>query len=85
MPTYLYGTLLAGQYKTPAIDCEVQAYYTNTVPVDANRGAGRPEACFLVETLVDQAAREIGVDPAELRRQNFIPPERVPLSKRPSP
>ena len=78
VPTYLYGTLLAGQYKTPAIYCDVQAYYTNTVPVDANRGAGRPEACFLIETLVDQAAREIGVDPAELRRQNFIPTDAFP-------
>jgi len=72
IPTYLYATLLAGQYKTPAIYCDVQAYYTNTAPVDAYRGAGRPEASFLLETLVDQAAAETGRDPAELRRRNFI-------------
>ena len=73
VPTYLYATLLAGQYKAPAIYCEVQAYYTNTAPVDAYRGAGRPEASFLIETLVEQAAHEIGKDPAAFRRQNFIP------------
>ena len=78
IPTYLYATLLAGQYKTPAIYCDVQAYYTNTVPVDAYRGAGRPEASFLLETLVDQAARELGKDPAEFRRQNFIPKDAFP-------
>jgi carbon-monoxide dehydrogenase large subunit len=78
IPTYLYGTLLAGQYKTPAIYCDVQAYYTNTVPVDAYRGAGRPEASFLLETLMDQAAHEIGMDPAEFRRRNFIPKDAFP-------
>jgi carbon-monoxide dehydrogenase large subunit len=78
IPTYLYATLLAGQYKTPAIYCDVQAYYTNTVPVDAYRGAGRPEASFVLETLVDQAAHELGKDPAELRRQNFIPKDAFP-------
>lgn len=78
IPTYLYGTLLAGQYKTPAIYCDVQAYYTNTVPVDAYRGAGRPEASFLLETLMDQAAKEIGMDPAEFRRRNFIPKDAFP-------
>ncbi|MGE3741733.1 MAG: xanthine dehydrogenase family protein molybdopterin-binding subunit [Geminicoccaceae bacterium] len=78
IPTYLYGTLLAGQYKTPAIYCDVQAYYTNTVPVDAYRGAGRPEASFLLETLMDQAALELGKDPAEFRRQNFIPKDAFP-------
>ncbi|MDX6748865.1 xanthine dehydrogenase family protein molybdopterin-binding subunit [Geminicoccaceae bacterium 1502E] len=78
IPTYLYGTLLAGQYKTPAIYCDVQAYYTNTAPVDAYRGAGRPEASFLIETLVDQAASEIGMDPAELRRKNFVPKTAFP-------
>ncbi len=78
VPTYLYGTLLAGQYKTPAIYCDVQAYYTNTAPVDAYRGAGRPEASFLLETLYDQAAREIGKDPAEFKRQNFIPKDAFP-------
>ncbi len=78
IPTYLYATLLAGQYKTPAIYCDVQAYYTNTVPVDAYRGAGRPEASFLLETLVDQAAIELGMDPADIRRKNFIPKDAFP-------
>ena len=78
IPTYLYATLLAGQYKTPAIYCEVDALYTNTAPVDAYRGAGRPEATYLLETLVEQAARETGRDPAELRRQNFIQPDQFP-------
>ncbi len=78
VPTYLYGTLLAGQYKTPVIYVDVQAYYTNTAPVDAYRGAGRPEASFLLETLMDQAAHELGKDPAEFRRQNFIPKDAFP-------
>jgi carbon-monoxide dehydrogenase large subunit len=72
VPTYLYGTLLSGQYEIPAIYCEVDAVYTNTVPVDAYRGAGRPEATFVVERLVEVGARELGMDPAELRRKNFI-------------
>src|SRR5881396_1000157 len=72
VPTYLYGTLLSGQYEIPAIYCEVDAVYTNTVPVDAYRGAGRPEATFVVERLVETAAREMSVDPAELRKRNFI-------------
>ncbi|HLH93395.1 MAG TPA: xanthine dehydrogenase family protein molybdopterin-binding subunit [Xanthobacteraceae bacterium] len=72
VPTYLYGTLLSGQYDIPHIYCEVDAVYTNTVPVDAYRGAGRPEATFVVERLVEVGARELGIDPAELRRKNFI-------------
>jgi len=72
VPTILYGTLLAGQYRTPAIFCEVKAVFTNTAPVDAYRGAGRPEATYVVERLVEQTARELKVDPAELRRRNFI-------------
>jgi carbon-monoxide dehydrogenase large subunit len=72
VPTYLYGTLLSGQYAIPSIYCEVDAVYTNTVPVDAYRGAGRPEATFVVERLVEKAARELGADPAELRRKNFV-------------
>jgi carbon-monoxide dehydrogenase large subunit len=72
VPTYLYGTLLAGQYKTPAIYVAVDAVFTNTTPVDAYRGAGRPEATFLLERIVELAARELGTDPAELRRKNFI-------------
>ena len=60
VPTYLYATLLSGQYDIPAIYCEVDAVYTNTVPVDAYRGAGRPEATFVVERLVEVGARELG-------------------------
>jgi carbon-monoxide dehydrogenase large subunit len=72
VPTYLYATLLSGQYAIPAIYCEVQAVYTNTAPVDAYRGAGRPEATYVVERLVEEAARQLKIDPAELRRRNFI-------------
>ncbi|MBX6426241.1 MAG: xanthine dehydrogenase family protein molybdopterin-binding subunit [Variibacter sp.] len=72
IPTYLYATLLSGQYAIPHIYCEVDAVYTNTVPVDAYRGAGRPEATFVVERLVEVGARELGIDPPELRRRNFI-------------
>ncbi len=72
VPTYLYATLLSGQYGIPAIYCEVDAVYTNTVPVDAYRGAGRPEATFVVERLVEVGARELGIDPADLRKKNFI-------------
>ena len=72
VPTILYATLLAGQYTTPVIYCEVAAAFTNTTPVDAYRGAGRPEATYVVERLVETAARELKLDPAELRRRNFI-------------
>jgi carbon-monoxide dehydrogenase large subunit len=71
-PTYLHATLLSGQYVIPSIFSNVKAVYTNTVPVDAYRGAGRPEATYIVERLVETAARDLGVDPAELRRKNFI-------------
>ncbi len=72
IPTILYATLLAGQYTTPAIHVEVTAVFTNTAPVDAYRGAGRPEATYVVERLVETAARELKLDPAEIRRRNFI-------------
>jgi len=72
VPTILYATLLAGQYKTPAIYAEVKAVFTNTAPVDAYRGAGRPEASYVVERIVEQAARDMKMDPAQIRRQNFI-------------
>ncbi|HSW21282.1 MAG TPA: xanthine dehydrogenase family protein molybdopterin-binding subunit, partial [Burkholderiaceae bacterium] len=72
IPTILYATLLAGQYKTPKIWCEVTAMFTNTAPVDAYRGAGRPEATFLLERIVETAATELKIDPAEIRRRNFI-------------
>ena len=78
IPTYLYGTLLAGAYRTPAIYVEVKAVFTHTVPVDAYRGAGRPEAVFLLERLVDTAARELGIDRVEIRRRNFIRPDQFP-------
>ncbi|MBM3343849.1 MAG: xanthine dehydrogenase family protein molybdopterin-binding subunit [Betaproteobacteria bacterium] len=72
VPTILYATLLAGQYTTPAIYCEVTAVFTNTVPVDAYRGAGRPEATYVIERLVETAAREMKLAPAEIRKRNFI-------------
>ena len=72
VPTYLYAPLLSGQYDIATIYCEVDGVYTNTAPVDAYRGAGRPEATFVVERLVEVGARETGRDPAEFRRQNFI-------------
>jgi aerobic carbon-monoxide dehydrogenase large subunit len=72
VPTYLYAPLLSGPYDIPAIYAEVDAVYTNTTPVDAYRGAGRPEATFVVERLVEVAAREIGMDPAKFRRRNYI-------------
>ncbi len=78
VPTYLYGTLLAGQYRTPAIYVEVNSVFTNTAPVDAYRGAGRPEATYLVERIVEKAAGEIGLNPAELRRRNFIGKDQFP-------
>jgi carbon-monoxide dehydrogenase large subunit len=78
VPSYLYAFLLAGQYTTPLIYSEVKAVFTNTAPVDASRGAGRPEATYLVERLVDVAAAEMGLDPAEIRRRNFIPKDAFP-------
>lgn len=72
VPTYLYATLLSGQYDIPAIHAEVIGVYTNTTPVDAYRGAGRPEASYLIERLMETAARQLNVDPAQLRRANFI-------------
>jgi aerobic carbon-monoxide dehydrogenase large subunit len=72
IPTILYATLLAGQYTTPHIYCEVTAVFTNTTPVDAYRGAGRPEATYVVERLVETAAREMKMSPLEIRKKNFI-------------
>src|SRR3990172_677711 len=74
IPSYLYGPLLSGVYKIPAIFCEVWGMLTNTAPVDAYRGAGRPEATYLLERTMDRAARQLRLDPVELRRRNFIPP-----------
>ncbi|NBR90168.1 MAG: xanthine dehydrogenase family protein molybdopterin-binding subunit, partial [Rhodobacteraceae bacterium] len=78
VPTWLHGTLMAGNYRTPVIYVNVKAVFTNTVPVDAYRGAGRPEATFQIERVIDQAARELGVDPIALRRQNFIKADQFP-------
>src|SRR5256885_6480833 len=72
IPTILYATLLAGQYTTPVIYCEVTAAFTNTAPVDAYRGAGRPEATYVVERIVHQAGVEMGIAQDEIRRRNFI-------------
>ena len=77
-PTYLYATLLSGQYIIPAIYAEVDGVYTNTTPVDAYRGAGRPEATFVVERLIERAARDLKMDPADFRRKNFIQPDMYP-------
>ncbi|MCC5968887.1 MAG: xanthine dehydrogenase family protein molybdopterin-binding subunit [Pararhodobacter sp.] len=78
VPTWLHGTLMAGPYKTPLVYVNVKAVFTNTVAVDAYRGAGRPEATFQLERIIDKAARELGVDGVELRRKNFIKPEQFP-------
>ncbi len=78
VPSYLYAFLLAGQYATPLIYSEVKAVFTNTAPVDASRGAGRPEATYLLERLVDVCAADMGLDPAEIRRRNFIPKDAFP-------
>lgn len=72
VPTYLYATLLSGQYNIPSIYANVKAVYTNTTPVDAYRGAGRPEATYLVERMMTKAARELGVTDADLRSANFV-------------
>ncbi|MGV6811441.1 MAG: xanthine dehydrogenase family protein molybdopterin-binding subunit [Brevirhabdus sp.] len=72
VPTWLHGTLMAGNYRTPLIYVNVKAVFTNTVPVDAYRGAGRPEATFQLERVIDKAAQEMGIDPIDLRRRNFI-------------
>ena len=78
VPTYLHGTLMAGNYRTPLIYVNVMAVFTNTVAVDAYRGAGRPEATFQLERVIDKAAREMGIDPIELRRRNFIGTDQFP-------
>lgn len=78
IPTYLHSTLMAGVYTTPMIYSNIIAVFTNTVPVDAYRGAGRPEATYILERLVDRAAREMGIDQVEIRRKNFIQPDQFP-------
>jgi carbon-monoxide dehydrogenase large subunit len=78
IPTYYYAPMLCGTYVIPAAYCDVQGAWTNTVPVDAYRGAGRPEATYVIERIVDQAARDLGIDQIELRRRNFIGPGAFP-------
>jgi aerobic carbon-monoxide dehydrogenase large subunit len=78
IPTILFGLMLAGNYRIPNIFCEVTGVLTNTTLVDAYRGAGRPEATYLVERAVDLVARELKMDPAEIRRRNFVPPDAFP-------
>jgi carbon-monoxide dehydrogenase large subunit len=73
VPTFLYGTLLNGVYVMGAIKCEVTGVFTNTTAVDAYRGAGRPEACYVLERMIDAAASALKMDPADVRRKNFIP------------
>ena len=74
IPTILHGLMLSGPYKIPAVKEDVYGVYTNTTPVEAYRGAGRPEATFMLERVIDRLADEIGVDPVEVRRRNLIPP-----------
>jgi aerobic carbon-monoxide dehydrogenase large subunit len=78
IPTVLYGRIITGVYDIPAAFCDVKGVYTNTAMVDAYRGAGRPEASYLIERMMDRVAGELGIDPAEIRRRNFIQPEQFP-------
>ena len=78
IPTTLYGRVLAGPYKIPNVHCTVTGVYTNTTFVDAYRGAGRPEATYVVERTMDLVADELALDPAEVRRRNFLPPDAFP-------
>jgi carbon-monoxide dehydrogenase large subunit len=79
-PTFLHGTLMAGNYKVPNVYVNVKAVFTNTAPVDAYRGAGRPEATYSIERCIDKLARELGMDPIAIRRKNFIQPEQFPYT-----
>ncbi len=79
-PTFLHGTLMAGNYTVPTLYVNVKAVFTNTAPVDAYRGAGRPEATYSLERVIDKCAQELGMDPLELRRKNFIKPDQFPFA-----
>ena len=79
-PTFLHGTLMAGPYKTPLVYVNVKAVFTNTAPVDAYRGAGRPEATYSIERVVDKMCRELKLDPVAVRRQNFLTPDQFPYT-----
>jgi carbon-monoxide dehydrogenase large subunit len=78
IPGPIYSALLAGVYRTPAVYVEVTGVFSNTLPTDAYRGAGRPEACYVLERLADKAARQLGLDRAEIRRRNLIPRSAMP-------
>ena len=80
IPSAIYSALLAGVYGTPAVCVEVTGVFTNTVPTDAYRGAGRPEACYILERLADRAAAATGIDPVEIRRRNLIPGDSMPYT-----
>jgi len=79
-PTFLHGTLMAGNYRVPNVYVNVKTVFTNTAPVDAYRGAGRPEATFSIERVIDKCARELGIDPVSIRRKNFIQPDQFPYT-----
>lgn len=79
-PTFLHGTLMAGNYTVPNVYVNVKAVFTNTAPVDAYRGAGRPEATFSLERVIDKCARELGMDPVAIRRKNFVQPDQYPFA-----
>ena len=79
-PTFLHGTVISGNYTVPLIYVNLKTVFTNTAPVDAYRGAGRPEATFSVERVIDMCARELNMDPIELRRKNFIKKEQFPFA-----
>ncbi len=79
-PTFLHGTLMAGTYTVPNVYVNVKAVFTNTAPVDAYRGAGRPEATYSIERVIDKCADELGIDPIAIRRKNFIQPDQYPYT-----
>lgn len=79
-PTFLHGTLMAGPYKVPNVYVNVKTVFTNTAPVDAYRGAGRPEATFSLERVIDKMCRELNLDPFEVRRKNFITTDMFPYT-----
>ncbi|NCV50723.1 MAG: xanthine dehydrogenase family protein molybdopterin-binding subunit, partial [Rhodobacterales bacterium] len=79
-PTFLHGTLMSGNYSVPNVYVNVKTVFTNTAPVDAYRGAGRPEATYSIERVVDKCARELGIDPLELRKKNFVKPDQFPYA-----
>ena len=79
-PTFLHGTLMSGNYSVPNVYVNVKAVFTNTAPVDAYRGAGRPEATYSLERVIDKCAKELGIDPLELRKKNFVKPDQFPYT-----